>query len=406
MEPTPEHREMCVERLAQMLPELKAFGYQALQAQAMTGMLNHLRALNPQDPQRRKQLDELPAEIATVWREEARSRLALKQFEAAGEAYSKSGEVLASCPQPLPRWLQEPMQKCHGQAGLAFHQAAQAATQAGDKAKAAHSMLRAAQCFAASPLPLNDWQAELRDKNPARAALLWHELSKQAQAAGQLERQADMMLLCAAAYRASVGPLKDWVVDLRDKNPVRAGALLMELAKAAEQQGRLADSATLRLKTAQAYRAATHPLADWQEEQRDNNPARAGYLHHQLVEAAKKKGDKTAQAEHLAASADAFALSTVPLKPWQIEARDGNHLKAGKLMGAVADECQTAVRGEKLADLYFMAASYYEAAPIQGSNAQVNTMGEMCLKAADLYRQTNRYKVDYLFAKEISCFLA
>lgn len=403
MQPSAEHRKMFIQRLNELIVDLKAFGYDALEADALMAIYALRKDEVITDANRRKYRDSLPAEAAGLWRQVASASRKLKQTEAAADAFLKVGTLFGQCRNPLVGWQAEALQKSHGQAGLAFHEAAQAAAQAGDKAKAAHFMLKAAQCFAASPLPLKDWQAELKAKNPGRAGLLWHELSKEAQAAGQVEQQAECMLRCAEAYRASGEPLKDWAVELRDKNPTRAGALLMDLAKTAEQQGRLADAATLRLKTAEAYRASTQPLADWQQDQRDNNAARAGYLHHQLAEAAKKKGDKAAQAEHLAASADCFARSTVPLKAWQTEARDGNHLKAGKLMGAVAEERQNSVRGEELADLYRKAAGYYQAAPMDGTPAQIKSMGDLSLKAADIYRQVNRYKVDFLFQKEISC---
>jgi hypothetical protein len=405
VQPHPEHRDSFIAHLEGLIPELRGFGYQALEAEALMA----IHRLGGADESRNVELIELglglTGSAARLWRQVANARRILNDVEGAACAYEKVTEVLSPHAQ-LATWKQEVLDKSYGQAGLAWHELAQAASQTGDKSKAAACMLKAAMSFSASPLPLKDWQAELVEKYPARAGLAFHELSKEAEAAGDKARWAELLLQCAQAYAASPAPLKDWAITLRDRNPARAGGLYMELAKEAETQGQLALAAQWRLRMADAFRAATVPLAAWQQEPADLGPARAGYLHHQLAEDAKLKDDKLAQAEHLAASADAFARSTVSLKPWQIEARDGNHLKAGKLVGAVAEECQAAVRGEKLADLYFKAASYYKAAPIQGSASQVNTMGDMCLKAADLYRQANRYKVDFLFAKEISCFAA
>jgi hypothetical protein len=402
----PEHRDSFIGHLEGLILELRGFGYQALEAEALMA----IHRIGGTDEPRNVELIELGVGLTgsavRLWRQVANARRILKDVEGAACAYEKVTEVLTSLPAPLPTWKQEALDKSYGQAGLAWHEMAQAASQAGDKAKAAACMLKAAKSFSASPLPLKDWQAELVEKYPARAGLAYHELSKEAEAAGDKARWAELLLQCARAYAASSAPLKDWAITLRDRNPVRAGNLYMELAKEAEAQGQLAQGAQWRLRMSEAFHAATSPLAAWQQEPADLGPARAGYLHHQLAEDAKLKDDKLAQAEHLAASADAFARSTVPLKPWQIEARDGNHLRAGKLVSAVAEERQMSARGEKLADLYLKAASYCRAAPIQGSDSQIQAMGEMCLKAADLYRQANRYKVEFLFAKEIECFAA
>lgn len=404
MLPSAKHHKLFFQRLTDLITELKAFGYDALEAEALMAMYRLRKTETLTDPKRIKSRDNLPALAAGLWRQVASARRKLGQTEAAAQAFEKVGELFRMVPGPLAGWQQEALDKSYGQAGLAWHELTQAATQAGDKAKTAAFMLKAAQSFAASPLPLKDWQADIKEKNPARAGLALHELSKEAEAAGDKARWAELLLQCAQAYAASPTPLKDWAVTLRDKGPARAGGLYMELAKEAEAQAQLAQAAQWRLRMADAFRAATVPLAAWQQEQRDLGPARAGYLHHQLAEAAKQKGDKLAQAEHLTASADCFARSTVPLKAWQAEARDGNHLKAGKLMAGVAEERQKTARGEEMADLYVKAASYYKAAPMQGSDSQVKSMGELCLKAADLYRQVNRYKVDFLFAKEIGCF--
>jgi hypothetical protein len=404
MTPTLEHRITCIQRLQEAMAEVKTFGYDELEAECLMGIHGHLQAMDVKEPQQIKYRDALPMQAATIWRRVAQTRRKLNQLKAAAAAHDKVEALLRVCTVPLPESLREAMDKAPAQAGLAWHEQAEAALTKGDKADAAACMLKAAERFAASPLPLKDWQTEVKERAPSRAGLAYHELAKAAEAAGEVEQRAAYLLDCAKAYRASPVPLKDWAEELRDKNPPRAAALYLELAKAAEKTGDLARAASLLMKTADAYAIATVPLAAWQIDQRDNNPARAAFLHHKLADEAKIKGDKASQALHLVASAECFARSSVPLKPWQVEARDGNHLKAAKLMAALAEERQKVARGEELADVYVKAASFCKAVTTSGSDHHMNAYCAMKLNAASLYRQVNRYKVDYLFAKEVSCY--
>ncbi|NER04715.1 MAG: hypothetical protein F6K17_19955, partial [Okeania sp. SIO3C4] len=127
------------------------------------------------------------------------------------------------------------------------------ATQKGNKDKAAIFHLLASEAFGQATVKLTDWQEDARDKNPIRAAALYQELAIDALKNKDELQAAKYYLSASICFSKSKNiPLDEWQVNIRDQNPMRAAAIYNQLSQQAQEKLNFSQEIEFKIATALA----------------------------------------------------------------------------------------------------------------------------------------------------------
>jgi len=153
----------------------------------------------------------------------------------------------------LDNWQEDARDKNPVRAGIIYRELAIEAIKNSNKDRAAIFHLLASETFEKAKVKLTDWQEDARDKNPMRAGALYRELAIDA-LKNKDELQAAKYHLFASICFSKLKniPLDEWQVDIRDKNPMRAAAIYHKLSLQAQEKLDFAKEIELKIATALA----------------------------------------------------------------------------------------------------------------------------------------------------------
>jgi hypothetical protein len=263
----------------------------------------------------------------------------------------KAAECARQIKVVLADWQQSILTDGPRKAGSIYQQLAVDAATAGDKRAEADALLKTVAAFNLSPLALSSWQEQTRLNGAARAGTLYRELSLEAEAQGNKEEAAELRLAAAQCFRDTTQALKKWQEDARDRFPVWAGAFYAERAAEAKSAGDKRGEAELRLKSMECFNLTTSTLAPWQQDLAAKAPMRAATLYRELALEAEATGRKKDEADFRLKAAAAYRRATGPLAAWQEDIRDRDPARAAALYRALAFEA--ASDGNKVAETEF-----------------------------------------------------